>query len=119
MTFAVARHAVVDLAQVYYVPPIQPNHDRMPPELLQRLTHELRTAGIDMRKGETVDRKLAELRAMYEPFVIALSQYFLLALPSLMPESTPVDNWQTSAWMRRTKGIGNLVPADVDDDHVD
>jgi Ion channel len=119
LTFAMARHAVVDLAQVYHVPPIQPAEDRMPPERLQWLTDELRTAGIDVREGVTVDRKLAELRAMYEPFVNALSRYFLLALPTLMPESTPVDNWQTSAWMRRTKGIGKLVPAEVDDDHQD
>jgi Ion channel len=119
LTFAVARHAVVDLAQVYYVPPIPPDQDRMPPEELQSLTRELRTAGIDMREGEAVDRKLTELREMYEPFVNALSHYFLLPLPQLMPESTPVDNWQTSAWTRRTKGIGNLVPFDVDDEHVD
>ncbi len=66
-----ARHAVVDLSQVSHVPPIQPDQDRMPPEQLQRLTHELRTAGIDMREGEAVDRKLTELREMYEPFVNA------------------------------------------------
>jgi len=119
LTFAMARHAVVDLAQVYHVPPIQPAQDRMPPDRLRWLTDELRTAGIDVRDGEAVDRKLAELRVMYEPFVNALSRYFLLALPPMLPESPPVDNWQTSAWMRRTKGIGNLVPAEADDDHQD
>ncbi len=82
LTFAVARHAVVDLAQVYYVPPIQPDQDRMPPEQLQRLTHELRTAGIDMREGEAVDRKLTELREMYEPFVNATFALLPLAAAS-------------------------------------
>jgi hypothetical protein len=119
LTFAMARHTVVDLAQVYHVPPIQLTPDRMPPDQLRRLTDELRSAAIEVRDGEAVERKLAELRALYEPFVNALSRYFLLALPPLMPESTPVDNWQTSAWMRRTKGIGNLVQAEADDDHVD
>jgi Ion channel len=119
LTFAMARHAVVDLAQVYHVPPIQPAQDRMPPDRLRWLTDELRTAGIDVRDGEAVDRKLAELRVMYEPFVNALSLHFLLALPPMLPESPPVDNWQTSAWMRRTKGIGNLVQAEADDDHQD
>jgi hypothetical protein len=119
LTFAMARHTVVDLAQVYYIPPLQSEHDRMPQEGLRRLRAELRTAGADLRDGEAVDRNLVELRQMYEPFVNALSRYFLLALPPLIPESVPVDNWQTSAWMQRTSGIGNLVPVDSSDDHVD
>jgi hypothetical protein len=119
LTFAMARHTVVDLAQVYYIPPLEPAHDRMPPEGLRRVRAELRSAGADLREGEATDRTLVELRQMYEPFVNALSQYFLLALPPLIPESVPVDNWQTSAWMQRTSGIGNLVPVDLSDDHVD
>jgi Ion channel len=119
LTFAMARHAVVDLAQIYHVPPLEPDTERMPTDGLRTLTAALRSAGVDVREGDGVDRKLAELRQMYEPFVNALSRYFLLALPPIVSETAPVDNWQTSAWMRRTKGIGNLVPADSDDDHVD
>ncbi len=119
MTFAMARHTVVDLAQVYHVPPLEPTVDRMPPNGPRLLANELRNAGVDLRDGESVNRKLLELRALYEPFINALSQYFMLPLPPLLTESTPVDNWQTSAWMRRTRGIGNLVPADPGDDHVD
>ena len=60
----------------------------------------LRHAGVELRDGEAIDRKLAELRMMYEPFVNALASYLLLTLPPLAPESKPVDNWQTSAGMR-------------------
>jgi hypothetical protein len=119
LTFAMARHVVVDLAQVYRVPPFEPEHDRLPPERLQRLREELHAAEVVLREGAAADHKLAELRGMYEPFVAALSQYFLLALPPILPESVPVDNWQTSAWMRRTRGIGALAAADAADDHVD
>ena len=119
LTFAMARHTVVDLAQVYHIPPVEIDLDRMPPEGLRRVRAELRAAGADLREGEAVDRNLVELRQMYEPFVNALSRFFLLALPPLNPESVPVDNWQTSAWMRRTSGIGNLVAVDSSDDHVD
>ena len=56
---------------------------------------------------------------MYEPFVNALSRHFLLALPPVLPDATPVDNWQTSAWMRRTGGLGSLVPSQPGDDHDD
>ena len=119
LTFAMARHAVVDLAQIYHIRPLEPATERMPTDGLRSLTAELKSAGVDVRDGESVDRKLAELRQMYEPFVNALSRYFLLALPPMVSDTTPVDNWQTSAWMRRTSGIGNLVPADSDDDHAD
>ena len=63
--------------------------------------------------------RLAELRGMYEPFVRALSQRFLMPLPPVMAEGDPVDNWQTSAWMRRARGIGQLRAAEPGDDHAD
>jgi hypothetical protein len=119
LTFAMARHTVVDLAQVYNVPPLELAQDRLPLEELQTLRRDLQGAGVELREGDGAHRKLNELRQMYEPFVNALSQYFLLSLPRLVPDSAPIDNWQTSAWMRRTSGIGNLVPADSKDDHVD
>jgi hypothetical protein len=120
LTFATARHTVVDLAQVYYVPPIEPHPDRLPEGRLRQLREELRAAGIDLRDGAAVDRNLAELRGMYEPFVNALARHFLLALPPVLSDSTPVDNWQTSAWMRRTSGIGRLAPLEQPcDDHRD
>ena len=36
-----------------------------------------------------------------------------------MIEDDPVDNWQTSAWMRRSRGIGQLRAAEPGDDHAD
>jgi hypothetical protein len=119
LTFATARHTVVDLCQIYHVPPIEPDPDRLPDDLLRRLREGLGVSGLDLREGEAVDRKLAELRGMYEPFVNALSRHFLLVLPPVLSDSTPVDNWQTSAWMRRTGGIGALTPPESGDDHRD
>jgi hypothetical protein len=119
LTFATARHAVVDLAQVYLVPPIEPDPDRLSEDHVRRLRAELGTAGMELREGEAVDRKVAQLRGMYEPFVNALARHFLLALPPVISDSTPVDNWQTSAWMRRTSGIGRLALPEPGDDHRD
>ena len=119
LTFAMARHVVVDLAQVYHVPPIEPDPDRLPEDRLRRLREELGAAGLELRKGVEADRALAELRGMYEPFVAALSRHFVLELPPLLPEGAAVDNWQTSAWMRRTRGLGGLAVPDANDDHAD
>jgi hypothetical protein len=66
-----------------------------------------------------VQRRLEELRGMYEPFVTALSTRLLIPLPPVCPDGEPVDNWQTSAWMRRTRGFRQLAAGDTRDDHED
>lgn len=119
LTFAMARHVVVDLAQVYRIRPVEPHPDRLPEDRLRRLREALQSAGLELREGAASDRKLLELRGTYEPFLAALSRHFLLELPPVVAESPPVDNWQTSAWMRRTRGIVGFTVADAGDDHAD
>jgi hypothetical protein len=118
LTFAMARHAIVDLALVFRTPPVAPDPDRLPPDRLVRLREILREAGLVLPEGEAVDKKLAELRAMYEPFVNGLARFLLFTVPPVLSEKTAVDNWQTSAWMRRTPGFGKLPP-NLEDDHLD
>jgi hypothetical protein len=119
MTFAMGRHVVVDLAQAFHAPPIDFPTDRLPPQKWSALRELLDAAGWKLDEGEAVERRLKELRGMYEPFVNALSIRFLIALPPVLPESEPVDNWQTSAWMRRTRGFRQLTAVDAVDDHED
>ena len=106
LTFAMARHAVVDLAQIFYTPPVTPDPDRLPPDDLSRLRLSLAASGIPLRDGEAADQKLLELRRMYEPYVYALAQYLFTPLPVwiLQKDKDAVDNWQTSAWERRSAG---------------
>jgi Ion channel len=119
LTFAMARHAAVDLALVFRTPPQEPDEERLPRERLIRLRAELSEEGVQLRDGEAADRQLDELRALYEPFLAALGRYFLFALPLVVPEKPPVDNWQTSAWTSRTPGIGRLPGIDPSDEHFD
>ena len=118
LTYAMARHAVVDLALVFKTPPQAADPDRLSPDQLRRLRQGLRQAGLDLREGPAIDARLAEIRGMYEPFVNALAQYFLLALPPLLPAEEAADNWQRSPWMRRASGFGSLPLANVEDDHL-
>jgi hypothetical protein len=119
LTFAMARHAAVDLCQAVDAPPVEPPEDRLPPDRLRALREFLRDAGLELADGGAAEQGLVELRGMYEPFVQALSSRFLMVLPPMMSEGEAVDNWQTSAWMRRTRGIHQLRAAETRDDHAD
>ncbi len=119
LSFAMARHAAVDLALVFQTPPRPPQPDRLSDTDLARLQESLRAAGIAVREGPGVAKALAELRALYEPFVNALAAHFLFALPPFQADKPPVDNWQTSAWTRRSPGLGGLPGARAEDEHFD
>jgi hypothetical protein len=116
LTFAMARHALVDLSLVLNRSPQMPGSDRLPEARLRDLCAILRDAGALVRDDETARAKLAELRGLYEPFAAAVGAYFRLSLPDVWPEGDRPDNWQTSAWMRRA---GPLTALGVDprDDH--
>jgi hypothetical protein len=97
-TFAMARHAVVDLAIVFYSPPQEPERDRLSSTELAYLRSALTAGGMKLHEGLEADHKLEELRRTYEPYVYALSRYFRIDLPPWIFESSHPDNWQTSAW---------------------
>jgi hypothetical protein len=100
LTFAIARHTVVDLSLVFRTRPHELEYDRLHPEKLAELRTSLASAGIHLREGKVSDLKLAELRWLYEPYVHALSSYFRMKVPPWMAEEDWVDNWQASTWER-------------------
>jgi hypothetical protein len=98
LTFAISRHAIADLCQVLRVPPIPPDPDRLPAEDLpqvRKLLHECGTPDCT----EFGDKKLKELRGMYEPYLNGLSRRFLMPLPSWGVGANFVENWKT-VWGR-------------------
>jgi hypothetical protein len=108
LTFAVARHAAVDLGLVVGAVPSVSCPDRLPSPEIERLRQTLTALGLCKGDPEAVETKLAELRRMYEPFLFALSDRFLLNVPNVVWAEVIADNWQRSAFMQRTPGIGNL-----------
>jgi Ion channel len=99
LTFAICRHAVVDLAQVLYSPPLEPPENRLPEELLQRLKLLLASAGFDI--DQTVGyATLNQLRRMYEPYLYGFSERFFLPLPPWSFWRESADDWQRSAWQK-------------------
>jgi hypothetical protein len=102
LTFAMARHAVVDLAQVFRTAPAAPQAcaTRLYPGDLERLRDILEHNGAALQHGEEAELKLTELRLMYEPYVSALSDMLMMPLPPWILGSDAIDNWKTSAWGR-------------------
>jgi len=98
LTFAMARHAVVDLAAILNCPPDGAAPDRLPAAELARLRDALRQAGIVVRAGPDVEGRLAELRALYEPYIRRLGQRLAFTLPPFLAAGSVHDAWETTAW---------------------
>jgi Ion channel len=98
LTFAIARHAVVDLSQVFGTSPRTLPTDRLPPEDLRRIRETLAQQGLRMHETEEADQQIVKLRNMYEPYVFALAAYLNQNLPPWIPQKQGKDNWQTTAW---------------------
>jgi hypothetical protein len=98
LTFAIARHAVVDLSQVFGTSPRPLPEDRLPPSELRRIHDVLAQHGLKLNDGEAADTRLVELRNMYEPYIFALASYLNQPLPPWIPQKKGKDNWQTTAW---------------------
>ena len=106
MTFAIARHALVDLSQVFGAPPEKDGRpSRLPPELLTELRRAILDSGFVLMEGEDATAELNRLRGLYEPFALSLAEYLRLDLPPWIKLSAGKDNWQTTAWqLRQSQG---------------
>ena len=98
MTFAMARHTIIDLAYTFNACPHDPAEDRLPPEKLARIRATLAGVGLPLCDGAEDDKKLNELRALYESYFVSLAEFLAFPLPPVMSDEETTDNWQTSAW---------------------
>jgi hypothetical protein len=100
ITFAMARHAVVDLAQVVnarYNPEVA---DRLPPAELDRLRQSLFLSGVKLHDGTEFEETLARLRSLYEPYAAAIALNLSITLPPWIHPDKRKDNWQAGPWDR-------------------
>jgi len=117
LTFAMCRHTVVDLAQIFYAAPRNFGPERLKPSDFERLRKLLTRAGLNLLDTPEVNAKLSELRHMYEPYLIALGAHLYIELPPWVLAKEVTDNWRTSAW-GRISGSNPASEADPTfDDH--
>jgi hypothetical protein len=114
-TFAMARHALVDITQIF-VPRFTPGApDRLTPEALQQLRTRLADSSILLPDSVEFERRLAGLRRMYEPYAQVLAAYLLLDLPPWVNAQVRRDNWRGGPWDRILSAQGE--PAHHSDEH--
>jgi hypothetical protein len=95
VTFAIARHTAVDLAQVFRVP-IVPEEDRLSDAEYEGMRDQLAAVGVHLTDTPASRERLRALRRSYEPYVLGLSRVLLMPLPAWWNERPPKDNWQSS-----------------------
>lgn len=108
LTFAIARHAVVDLAVVVTATPKPPEADRLPDAARDHMRKLLAIAGLEIQ-GDEGNEVLNRLRQAYEPYVNALSRLFFMPLPDWLHEKPSADNWQRTAWDSLPAGTSHLA----------
>ena len=109
LTFAIARHALVDIAQIFSLAPVTDMEDRLPAERFDALYDMLCQSGIRVcRDGESRER-LTKMRALYEGYAVALSRHLRMPLPPWLAEHPHKDNWLSVA---RVRAEAEGVPAE-------
>jgi hypothetical protein len=102
-----ARHAMVDLAQIFSLAPINQAADRLPPQKYEELYGMLCQTGVTVcRDGQSYER-LREMRALYEGYAEALGAYLRMPLPPWFPTNPHKDNWLTVAKVRAKTEAAN------------
>jgi len=116
LTFAISRHALVDLAQSLGIPPQPSSMDRFDPATLAELRLILGAAGAPLCKARAADETLDQLRQMYEPFLSAFSTQLLMPLPAWGAAKAVLDNWRTSAWGKVSTPAATVDVAAIEDE---
>jgi hypothetical protein len=120
-TFKMARHAVVDLAQVVNAR-YDPNAaGRLSAEDLATIRTQLADKGLRLRADADAETKLSQLRMQYEPYAIAIARNLYIPLPPWIRRDTVKDNWQAGPWDRtiQAQALGKIggVRTGIVDEH--
>jgi len=105
LTFAVARHAMVDLAQL-----ISAQYDPLAParldgEQLLKLRQALQEHDLRPLESAESEEKLKHLRSLYEPYALAMARNLLITLPPWIHPEKNKDNWEAGPWDRAIQAM--------------
>jgi len=110
LTFAMARHAMVDLAQIFALAPCTNAPDRLPPHRYKQLHDALCKSGVSVCTDDHSFERLRDMRALYEGYAAAMSNYLCMPLPPWISEQPHKDNWLAVAKLRAQTEAANAGP---------
>ncbi len=114
LTFAMARHALVDVTQIF-VREYRPfSRNRLPDEHLALIRTRLQGTTLHLADTPEFHNRLTGLRLKYEPYAEALANFLLVELPPWIHEDPRKDNWKGGPW---DKMIGSQVDVFRADEH--
>ena len=116
LTFAMARHALIDLGHVFHVEEkaefrTAQGLDRLPPDVFSKLCLNLGGQHLQLCVDPESVSRLAAIRLLYEPQAHALSEYLKMALPLWVPEPRTSDPWKTVADLLPSSNATNQIVA--------
>jgi Ion channel len=117
LTFAMARHAAVDLAQIVKAEYSPHDADRLTAADRELLRTELASRGVMLNNKADAAEKLLHFRELYEAYVYALGRRLLMTLPPWINTERHKDNWQGGPWDRAIQARALEHPGHAADDH--
>ncbi len=133
LTFAMARHALVDLGHVFHLEKREADWqsrggvDRLPPPSFNQLCDTMAESGLRLCGDPEAPARLHALRALYEPHAKAIADYLGMSLPGWIPEPRAKDQWKTveavrsqaaSVFNKKDLAVGDHAQAVRLDDHL-
>jgi hypothetical protein len=121
LTFAMARHALVDLVLVFHLKErkewaAQQQIDRLPSADFRRLCGLLSGTEVELCGDPASEERLRAIRKLYEPYAHALSEYLGMPVSEWLSEPKKGDQWSTVAGLRsraeeaRRRQTGEMQP---------
>jgi hypothetical protein len=122
LTFAVARHVLVDLGHVFRLEAREQTYRDNPPVRLKddefgELCQLLGESGFSLCSSSDTRSRLAAIRRLYEPNAQAMAEYLHLDLPRWSPPppdpNKKPDGWKTVAQLRSPSAVADRLKIHV------
>ncbi len=111
LTFAMARHALIDLGHVFHLEEQEAEwlargrDARLPGEIFDRLCDALGEVDLRLCGDPASMERLTAIRQLYEPHALALSEYLKMPLPQWVAEPRKTDYWKTVSSLRSQAAV--------------
>ena len=100
LTFAMARHAIVDLSHVFRLEMTEQamlsvvERERLPEQMFGRLCEAMAEVELRLCNDSNSAQRLLAIRQLYEPQAIAMSDYLCMPTPQWITEPKETDQWR-------------------------